>query len=460
MAKYIPEPYRIKMVEAIRQTSYEERLEAIKAADYNMFSLASSDVYIDMLTDSGTNAMSDQQWAALMLGDESYAGSRSYEQLMEVAYDIFNYKYIQPVHQGRAAENMLFPLLLKEGMVSISNFHFDTTSGHVLLSGAKVINCVSPEAADTQNYAPFKGNMDTEKLRKLIAEYGAEKIGCIIMTITCNSAGGQPVSLANIRESAAIAREHKIPFVIDAARYAENALFIKDREEGQKDRSIKDIVRDIFAQGDAFTFSAKKDGIVNMGGLVGVREDEDLIKGIKARVVPYEGFLSYGGLSGRDLAAMAVGLTEGMDELFLRSYIGQAKYLGDRCLDLGVPIQYPTGGHAVFVDAKRVMAHIPYYRFPAHTLCVALYLEGGIRGCDIGSFILDLDPKTGEQPEAELELARFCIPRRTYTQSHLDYVAEKLADVMKRSEEFQGFEVIEQAKVLRHFTARLKPYTA
>ena len=460
MAKYFPEPYRIKMVETIRQTSYEERLEAIRAADYNMFSLASSDVYIDMLTDSGTNAMSDQQWAAAMRGGESYAGSRSYEELMEVAHDIFHYKYIQPVHQGRAAENMLFPLLLKEGMVSISNYHFDTTSGHVLLSGAKVVNCVSPEAADTQNYAPFKGNMDTEKLRRLIAEYGEEKVGCIVMTITCNSAGGQAVSLANIQETGAIAREHKIPLVIDAARYAENAFFIKEREEGQGDRTIKDIVGDIFAEGDAFTFSAKKDGIVNMGGLVGVREDADLIKGIKSRVVPYEGFLTYGGLNGRDMAAMAVGLIEGLDENFLRSYVGQAKYLGDRCRELGVPIQYPTGGHAVFVDAKKVMPHIPYYRFPAHTLCVALYLEGGIRGCDIGSFILDPDPQTGEQLEADMELARFCIPRRTYTQSHLDYVAEKLADLMKKSEEFQGFEVVEQAKVLRHFTARLKPYTA
>lgn len=460
MAKYIPESYRIKMVEPIRQTSYEERVEAIRAADYNMFSLASSDVYIDMLTDSGTNAMSDQQWAAVMRGDESYAGSRSYEELMEVAHDIFHYKYIQPVHQGRAAENMLFPLLLKEGMVSISNYHFDTTSGHVLLSGAKVVNCVSPEAADTQNYAPFKGNMDTEKLRRLIAEYGEKKIGCIVMTITCNSAGGQAVSLANIQETGAIAREHKIPLVIDAARYAENAFFIKEREEGQGDRTIKDIVGDIFAEGDAFTFSAKKDGIVNMGGLVGVREDADLIKGIKSRVVPYEGFLTYGGLNGRDMAAMAVGLMEGLDENFLRSYVGQAKYLGDRCRELGVPIQYPTGGHAVFVDAKKVMPHIPYYRFPAHTLCVALYLEGGIRGCDIGSFILDPDPQTGEQLEADMELARFCIPRRTYTQSHLDYVAEKLADLMKKSEEFQGFEVVEQAKVLRHFTARLKPYTA
>ena len=460
MAKYIPEPYRIKMVEAIRQTTYEERTEAVKAANYNMFSLASSDVYIDMLTDSGTNAMSDQQWAAVMLGDESYAGSRSYEQLMEVAHDIFMYDYIQPVHQGRAAENMLFPLLLKEGMVSISNYHFDTTSGHVQLAGAKVINCVSPEAKDTQNYAPFKGNMDTEKLRELIEEYGREKVGCIVMTITCNSAGGQPVSLANIRESAAIAREHQIPFVIDAARFAENAFFIKEREEGQQDRSIKDIVRDIFAEGDAFTLSAKKDAVVNIGGLVVVREDTELIKGIKGRVVPYEGFLTYGGLSGRDLGAMAVGLTEGIDEDFLRSYVGQTKYLGDRCRELGVPIQYPTGGHAVFVDAKKVFPQIPYYRFPAHSLCVALYLEGGIRGCDIGSFILDPDPETGEQLEADLELARFCIPRRTYTQAHLDYVAESLAAVMKRSDEFAGYEIVEQAKVLRHFTAKLKPYTA
>ncbi len=460
MAKYIPEPYRIKMVEAIKQTSYQDREAAIKAADYNLFSLDSSDVYIDMLTDSGTNAMSDRQWSAMMLGDESYAGSSSYKQLMEVAHDIFGYDYIQPVHQGRAAENMLFPLLLKPGMVSISNYHFDTTSGHVSLAGAKVINCVSPLASDTQNYAPFKGNMDVDKLKKLIREYGSEKIGCIVMTITCNSAGGQPVSLANIQEVGSIAKENKIPLVIDAARYAENAFYIKEREQGQQNRSLKEIIRDIFAEGDAFTFSAKKDGIVNMGGLVGVRKDTELIKAIKARVIPHEGFLTYGGLAGRDLAAMAVGLTEGIDEVFLRSYVGQSQYLGERCRELGVPIQYPTGGHAVFVDAKKIMSHIPFYRFPAHTFCIALYLEGGIRGCDIGSFILDPDPQTGEQLQADLELSRFCIPRRTYTQAHLDYVAEKLADVVKRKEEFQGFEILEQAEVLRHFTAKLKPYTA
>ncbi|HNZ63884.1 MAG TPA: tryptophanase, partial [Bacillota bacterium] len=345
MADYLPEPYRIKMIEPLKVMTREERDAAVRAVHYNLFGLKSDDVYIDMLTDSGTGSMSDRQWAALMMGDESYAGSRSYYHLMEICRDLFGWRFFQPVHQGRAAEHILFPALLKAGQVSISNMHFDTTTGHIALVGAKAVNCIIPEAKDTSAYYPFKGNMDTSKLVKLIEHYGREQVGMIIMTVTCNSAGGQPVSLANIRETAAIAHRYAIPFVIDAARFSENAFFIKEREEGQADRSIAAIVRDMFAEADAFTMSAKKDGLVNMGGLIGVRGDEALISKVKSRVVPYEGFISYGGLAGRDLGALAVGLREGVDEAFLRSYIGQTAYLVERLTERGVPCQIPAGGH-------------------------------------------------------------------------------------------------------------------
>ncbi len=458
MADYLPEPYRIKMIEPLKVMTREERDAAVRAVHYNLFGLKSDDVYIDMLTDSGTGSMSDRQWAALMMGDESYAGSRSYYHLMEICRDLFGWRFFQPVHQGRAAEHILFPALLKAGQVSISNMHFDTTTGHIALVGAKAVNCIIPEAKDTSAYYPFKGNMDTSKLVKLIEHYGREQVGMIIMTVTCNSAGGQPVSLANIRETAAIAHRYAIPFVIDAARFSENAFFIKEREEGQADRSIAAIVRDMFAEADAFTMSAKKDGLVNMGGLIGVRGDEALISKVKSRVVPYEGFISYGGLAGRDLGALAVGLREGVDEAFLRSYIGQTAYLVERLTERGVPCQIPAGGHAVFIDARKVLPHVPYDRFPAHSLCVELYREAGIRGCDVGSFILDPDPLTGEQPEAAMEFARFCIPKRTYTQAHLDFVAASLQKVMRRADSVKGFHVVRQEKVLRHFTAQLEPY--
>ncbi|MGI6507509.1 MAG: tryptophanase [Saccharofermentanales bacterium] len=458
MAHYLPEPYRIKMVEPLRVTTKEERSAAIRKAHYNLFGLKSEDVYIDMLTDSGTGAMSDRQWASMMMGDESYAGSRSYYRLMDVCDELFGWKFYQPIHQGRAAEHVLFPHLIKKGQVSISNMHFDTTTGHVTLAGGKAVNSVVPEAKDISTYHPFKGNMDTERLVELIETYGREKVGMIVMTVTCNSAGGQPVSLANIRRTGEIARRYGIPFVIDAARFAENAFFIKEREEGQSDRPIGDIVRDMFKDADAFTMSAKKDGLVNMGGLVGIREDEELFRKVRSLVVPYEGFVSYGGLSGRDLDALAVGLKEGIDEEFLRSYIGQTRYLAERLTELGVPCQLPAGGHAVFVDACAILPNVPYDRFPGHSLCVELYREAGIRGCDVGSFILDPDPETGEQPEAEMEFSRFCIPRRTYTQAHLDYVATSLEKVMTDSERVKGFRVVKQEKVLRHFTAELEPY--
>ena len=458
MAQYLPEPYKIKMVEPLRVTTKEERSAAIRKSHYNLFGLKSDDVYIDMLTDSGTGAMSDRQWASMMMGDESYAGSRSYYRLMDTCEEIFSWKFFQPVHQGRAAEHVLFPSLIKKGQISISNMHFDTTTGHIALIGGKAVNCVVPEAKDISTAFPFKGNMDTGRLVELIETHGRDKVGMIVMTVTCNSAGGQPVSLANIRQTAAIARRYDIPFVIDAARFAENAFFIREREEGHADRSIGDIVRDMFKDADAFTMSAKKDGLVNMGGLVGVREDEELMRKVRSYVVPYEGFVSYGGLSGRDLDALAVGLKEGIDEDFLRSYIGQPRYLAERLKELGVPCQLPAGGHAIFVDARAILPHVPYDRFPAHSLCVELYREAGIRGCDVGSFILDPDPETGEQLEAEMEFSRFCIPRRTYTQAHLDFVATSLEKVMANTESIKGFRVVRQEKVLRHFTAELEPY--
>ncbi len=457
MAVYLPEPYRIKMVEPLRARSREERGKAIEDASYNLFGLRSDQVYIDMLTDSGTGAMSDRQWAAMMQGDESYAGSRSYYRLMEVCQDLFGWSFFQPVHQGRAAEKVLFPNLVKPGQVSLANMHFDTTSGHVMLCGGRPVDSVLAEARDPASLHPFKGNTDNVRLRQLIGEYGPDRVGMIVITVTCNSAGGQPVSLANMRETAAIAKEYGIPLVIDAARFAENALFIKEREEGQADRSIREIVRDMFAQADAFTFSAKKDGIVNMGGLVAVREDEELMAGIRRQVVPNEGFLSYGGLSGRDMEALAVGLEEGVDEDFLRSYTGQTRYLVDRLVELGVPCQQPAGGHAVFVDARQILPQVPFDRFPAHSLCVELYKEAGIRGCDVGSFMLDPDPETGEQPEAAMEFARFCLPRRTYTQAHLDYVAASLQGLLALAGSIKGYRILSQEKILRHFTASLEP---
>ncbi|MGI6177779.1 MAG: tryptophanase [Eubacterium sp.] len=459
MAKYIPEPFKIKMVEPLRTTTREERERLLKEACYNEFALRSDAVYIDMLTDSGTGAMSDSQWAAIMKGDEAYAGCRGYYALRDAVQDIFGYRYAQPVHQGRAAEKVLMPCLLKPGQYSVANMHFDTTRGHVGLAGGIAYDCVVKEATDTENYYPFKGNMDTERLERFIKEHGAEKVGMILMTITNNSAGGQPVSMANIRETGRIAKQYGIPFVIDAARFAENAYFIKTREEGYADKSIIEITREAFGYADAFSMSAKKDAIVNMGGLIGIKEDEELYEKVKSLTVPYEGFVTYGGLAGRDLEALAVGLYEGTDYNFLRYRVGQVQYLGDLLRENNVPFQYPTGGHAIFLDAKRILPHIPYYQFPAQALALELYLEAGIRCCDVGSYMLDPDPVTGEQPQAEMEFTRLCVPRRVLTQAHLDIVAEAIVKTMKHADKVHGYKVVWQPKVLRHFTAKLEPLT-
>ncbi len=453
---YIPEPFRIKSVEPLKILTREERRQKIAAANYNMFSLAASDVYIDLLTDSGTGAMSTAQWAGVMVGDESYAGAESYYRLQESAQEIFSMPYIQIVHQGRAAEKVLLPILLEGKKYAIANMHFDTTRAHVELAGARAIDCVVPEALDTAAYYDFKGNMDCEKLEALIAELGAENIGVIIMTITNNSAGGQPVSVENIKQTAAIAHKHGIKLMIDAARCAENAYFIKQREKAYQQSTIREILLECFRDADCFTMSAKKDAIVNMGGLIGCR-DKALFEAVKQRTISFEGFVTYGGMSGRDIEALAVGLKEGVDENFLKYRIGQMEYLAARLTEAGIPYQSPVGGHAVFVDAKRLLPHIPYYQFPAQALAVELYIEAGIRACDIGSFLLGNDPDTGKQLEADFEFTRLAVPRRVYTQSHLDVIADALINIKERASSIKGYEIVEEPPILRHFTAKLKP---
>src|SRR5690554_3809058 len=457
MTKYYAEPFKIKMVEPIKILTREERIEKIKESNYNVFALDSDDVYIDLLTDSGTGAMSADQWAGIMVGDEAYSGSRSFKNLMASAKDVFGYKYFQPVHQGRAAEKVVMPIFLHESKVAISNMHFDTTRAHVELAGARAIDCVIPEALDTVNFHPFKGNMDNVRLKKLIEENGPENVGMVIITVTNNSAGGQPVSMVNIRETSEIAKSYGIPVCIDAARYAENAYFIKMREEGYKDKPIKEIAQEMFSYADVFTMSAKKDAIINMGGLIGVKDDPDLYEMVKARTIPYEGFISYGGLSGRDIEAMAIGLQEGTDFDYLKYRIGQMEYLAGKLDDAGIAYQSPVGGHAVFLDAKKLLPHIPYYEFPAQALAVELYIEVGIRSCDIGSYMMGNDPDTGEQIESEFEFTRLAVPRRVYTQSHLDVIVEALIAIKERRETLKGYRVTWEPKVLRHFTAKLEP---
>lgn len=459
--KYTPEPFRIKMVETIRVLSAEERAQKIKEANYNLFGLKSGDVYIDLITDSGTNAMSATQWGGIMTGDEAYAGATSYYKLMEAGKDIFGYGYIQPVHQGRAAEKVLFPILLSPGKYAISNMFFDTTRAHVELAGARAIDCVVPEAKDPTHRAPFKGNMDVEKLEAIILEKGAENVGLVVMTITNNSAGGQPVSMANMKAVSEVCKKYGLPLDIDAARYAENAYFIQQREAGYKDKPIKDIVREMFSYADSFSMSSKKDAIVNMGGLIGVKDAESpLVLKIKANCISYEGFYTYGGLAGRDLEALAIGLYEGIDGDFLSYRIGQVEYLASRLDDAGIAYQSPAGGHGIFVDAKAMFPQIPYYEFPGQVLGVELYKEAGIRACDIGSYMLGNDPDTGKQLESDFEFTRLAIPRRVYTQAHFDIMAEALIAISARAHEIKrGYRITWEPPILRHFQAHLEPIT-
>ncbi|SFM29588.1 tryptophanase [Pelosinus propionicus] len=457
--KYIPEPFRIKMVEPIKMLTHKEREEKIKKANYNLFNLAGEDVYIDLLTDSGTNAMSDQMWAGIMRGDEAYAGSSSYYKLVEAGKDIFNYGFIQPVHQGRAAEKVLFGTVLSEGKVAISNMFFDTTRAHVELCGARAIDCVVEKAKDPAKRAPFKGNMDVEKMEKIILEHGPENVGLVVITVTNNSAGGQPVSVQNVREVAAVCKKYNIPLDLDAARYAENAYFIKLREEEFKDASIKEIIRTMFSCADMFTMSSKKDCVVSMGGLIGIKDAESpLILPIKARCISFEGFTTCGGLSGRDLEALALGLYEGLDENYLRYRIGQMEYLAARLDDAGIAYQSPVGGHGVFIDAKAMFPQLPYFEFPGQVLAIELYKEAGIRTCDIGSYMLGNDPDTKKQLHADFEFTRLAIPRRVYTQAHFDVMADALIAIKERAHEIKhGYKITWEPPILRHFQAALVP---
>ncbi|MDE6334539.1 MAG: tryptophanase [Muribaculaceae bacterium] len=450
------ESWKIKMVEPIRKSTREEREQWIKAAHYNLFQLPADQVYIDCLTDSGTGAMSDRQWAALMMGDESYAGSRSFFELRDVITRLTGFEYVIPTHQGRAAENVLFSHLVKEGDVIPGNSHFDTTKGHIESRHATAIDCTIAEARDTQLELPFKGNVDIEKLDKVLAEHG-DKVAFIIVTITNNTAGGQPVSMQNLREVRRVADKYGKRVILDSARFAENAYFIKTREDGYADKTIKEITREMFSYADGMTMSAKKDGIVNMGGFIATRH-ADWYEGAKKYCIPFEGYLTYGGMNGRDMAALAVGLDENTEFDNLATRIRQVEYLAKRLDEFGIPYQRPAGGHAIFVDAGLVLTKVPKEEFPAQTLAVELYKEAGVRGCEIGYILADRDPVTRENRFGGMDLLRLCIARRVYTNNHMDVIAVALKNVFDRRDEItRGYEITWETELMRHFTVQLAP---
>ena len=450
------EPFRIKMVEEIRQSTLEERKQWLKDADNNLFNLKSSQVFIDLLTDSGTGAMSDQQWAALMTGDESYAGSRSFEQLHETVKKITGFQYLLPTHQGRAAENVLFSVLVKEGDVIPGNSHFDTTKGHIEIRKAHAIDCTIDEAFDIENLHPFKGNIDLKKLEKVYQTYPKEKIPFCLITITCNSSGGQPVSLENLKAVKELSDRYGIPIFFDSARFAENAYFIKKREKGQENRTIKEIAKEVFSYGAGMTMSSKKDGLVNIGGFIALN-DENIFRAASNITIIYEGFITYGGMAGRDMAALAVGLNEATEFEYLESRISQVEYLGNKLIEFGIPVQKPIGGHAVFIDSLKFLPNIPREEYPAQTLANEIYKEAGIRTVEIGTLLADRDPETRENRYPKMELVRLAIPRRTYTNNHMDYIAVAIKNVFDRRDEIKkGYQITWESEILRHFTVKLK----
>ena len=449
------ESWKIKMVEPIRKSTRSEREQWLKAANYNVFQLNAEEVYIDLLTDSGTGAMSDRQWAGVMMGDESYAGATSFRNLQKAIEKITGFKYVVPTHQGRAAENILFSVLVKEGDYIPGNSHFDTTKGHIESRKAFAVDLTVDDAKDTQKEVPFKGNVDVDKLEKFLAEK-ADKVPFIIVTITNNTAGGQPVSMDNLRRVRQVADKYNKPVVFDSARFAENAYFIKVREKGYENKTIKEICLEMFSLADAMTMSAKKDAIVNMGGFIATRK-QDWYDKAKVLGIIYEGYLTYGGMNGRDMNALAIGLDENTEFDNLETRIKQVEYLASKLDEYGIPYQRPAGGHAIFVDATRVLTRVPKEEFPAQTLTVELYLEAGIRGCEIGYLLADRDPVTRENRFGGLDLLRLAIPRRVYTNNHMDVIAAALKNVFDRRESItRGVKIVWEAEIMRHFTVKLE----
>ncbi len=452
----IIEPFRVHSVEPIAFTTHAERLAALERSRYNLFGLKASEVTIDLLTDSGTGAMSTRQWAGMMMGDESYAGSRSYERFNETVTSITGFSEVLPTHQGRAAERLLFSEAVGSGDVVPSNTHFDTTRANVEHEGAEARDLLIPEGKDSQSEHPFKGNLDTASLESTIEEVGRERVPLVIVTITNNSGGGQPVSLANLRAVREVCDRHGIPLFLDACRFAENAWFVKQREPGYSDHSPLEIAREMFALADGATMSAKKDGMSNIGGFLAMN-DRDLAARCRNLLILTEGFPTYGGLAGYDLEAVAVGFWEALDENYLRYRARSTAYLAELAEKAGVPTVRPPGGHAVYLDAARLLPHIPSSQYPAQALACALYLEGGVRGVEIGSLMFGKPQENGTEIPAEMELVRLAVPRRTYTQSHIDYVGEVIAAVARNSQDLRGLRIIDQPLWLRHFTAALEP---
>jgi Tryptophanase len=443
------------MIEPIRKSSREEREEWLRSAHYNLFQLASEYVYIDLITDSGTGSMSDRQWAAMMLGDESYAGASSFFNLKNKITELTGFSYVIPTHQGRAAENVLFSYLVKAGDYIPGNSHFDTTKGHIEARHAFAVDCTIDEAKDTQLEIPFKGNVSVEKLEKVLLEH-KDKIPFIIVTITNNTAGGQPVSMQNLKEVNALAKEYGKPVLFDSARFIENAYFIKTREPGYENKTIKEIVKEMFTYADGMTMSAKKDGNVNMGGFIATRL-EDWYEGAKGFCIQYEGYLTYGGMNGRDMNALAVGLDENTEFDNLETRIRQVAYLAQKLDEYSIPYQRPAGGHAIFVDALKVLSNVPKEEFPAQTLAIELYLEAGVRGCEIGYILADRDPVTHENRFGGLDFLRLAIPRRVYTNNHMDVIAVALKNVYDRRDSItRGVKIVWEAPIMRHFTVKLE----